>query len=154
MSKIFLFMTICLIATTLSSHITNCKTESKIKDRDCCTVCNTGFLLNRCICYDEKTSNKFFLQMDHHLYMFLFILLPLVLVGLGFYKYKSDAIAKEEADIKTVRLGSPVEFDEANLYELRDERVGTGSGKESDAPEIEMGGTNGDLDTSLAENAE
>lgn len=87
--------------------------------------------------------------------MICFIMIPLLLIGVVFVKFKWDAIATEENEIKTQRLGSPVEFDESKMFELRDDKLVSKEIKE-DGPEIEMGqkedGNN--LEDDLATNAD
>ena len=141
-----------LASSTLASQISHCKTMTKVNGSDCCQTCLENYLLNRCHCFSEKEHIKFFLTMNHFVFMIGFILLPLAIIGGVFLKFKWDAIAKEQEDLRSKRLGNPIEFDEDKIYQLRDDKASkteTPSG-----PEIEMGEKKGnELEEGLADSA-
>jgi dynactin complex subunit len=75
-----------------------------------------------------------------------------------FVKFKWSSIAEEEEEIKHKRLGSPVEFEESRIFELRDDK--SISTKTDEKAGIELGSSEEtsvggqDLKAGLAENPE
>lgn len=114
-----------MAGTAMTSQISHCQKQEKSSGKDCCTTCAKGYILNRCFCFSETKYIKFFLTMNHFVFILCFIVLPLVLITYVFVRFKWGAIEKEREDIKTIRLGSPVEFDEGKIFELRDDHVTT-----------------------------
>lgn len=109
------------------------------------------YILNRCECFDEKTTFKFFLKMNHIVFIFLFVLIPLVAIALLFIKMKWNEAKLEEEDLVKLRQGNSVEFEQKEFHRVRDELI-KGRSESKSGAEIQLQETRkSDLNTKLTE---
>jgi len=75
--------------------------------------------------------------MNHMVYIFLFVLIPLIAIALLFIRMKWSEISLEEEDLKTVRQGNSIEFEESEIHRVRDELI-TEKSKSKQGVEIQL----------------
>jgi hypothetical protein len=89
--------------------------------------------------------------MNNLVYIFLFVLIPLIAIALLFIRMKWSEISLEEEDLKTVRQGNSIEFEESEIHRVRDELI-TGKSESKQGVEIQLQETRkSELNTKLTE---